>query len=283
MKKQVTCFFLAIIFGICSLLFPGYSPLLAEDANETQTGESYFKGAKDMYENGAFMPAVDLCYKAISLKKDRRYYLLLGHALKDVENRSLSYRAFNDALNLIIKEAESGLRRRNSDLKPLTEEFKTAVVQELLKDDDYTGLLSLLASQSIDLKKFDEAKGHIRRLKKFDTESAAMASERLYLELGRLKLVEKMYGQAYRYYAKAAHFSETKIRSKKGCASALSGLAGSLEESGENPEKLLSVLLRLYRFEDNADPAIRIQAAFIRAGKPADKKKIVKEITESAE
>jgi len=263
MRNQIACFVL--------FLFVFNSSLWAAGSANGASADSYFKGAQDMYENGAFMPCVDLCYQAISIKKDRRYYILLGHALKDVENRKLSYRAFKDALNLIITEAGSS----NSG-------HKTNVEEVLLKDDDYTGLLPLLVSQSIDLRKFDETKELIGRYKAYDADSARMSSERLYLEMGRLKLESGMYASAYRHYAKAANYSTTKIRSKRGCANALSGLAISLEESGENPAKLLSVLLRLYRFRDNDDTVIRIQAAFIRAGKPAEKKEIVEKITKAA-
>jgi hypothetical protein len=128
------------------------------------------------------------------------------------------------------------------------------------------------------LQKFSDAKKFIVRYKVVDPVSARMASERIYLEMGRLKLEKGKYTEAYRHYAKAAQFSDTKIRSRQGCANSLSGLASSLEESGETPEKLLSVLLRLYRFEDSQDTAIRIEAAFIRAGKPADQAELVKKI-----
>ena len=242
---------------VCVFVFLSTSTLTAgtgDPKKDAELAEAAFKAGNKMVEQGSFDPAVDLFNKAISLKKDKRYYIALGHALRDVERKLLAFFAYRNALAMLgDKEPE--------------------------KDKDHEGLVVLIVSLGLDLHKYEVVNKYLPALEKYSPAIAKSARSRLLLQMGHKALTNEQFTQAYRHFAKARKVSQDKRAAIDGCRHALNGAAEKFSKQGRYA-KSLSVLLRLYRLSPDEDVAIRVQGAFIRAGRPekfaAKVKKILK-------
>ena len=250
--------FLRTVGLLCVLVFLSSTILFASTGDpkkDAELAEAAFKAGNQMVEQGSFDPAVDLYNKALSLKKDKRYYIALGDALRDVERKLLAFFAYKNALAMI------------GDKDPE-------------KDKDHEGLVVLIVSLGLDLHKYDVVREYLPALEKYSPSIASSARTRLLLQMGHKALTNEQYTQAYRYFAKARKVSQDKRAALDGCRHALNGAAEKFSKEGRFA-KSLSVLLRLYRLSPDEDVAIRVQGAFIRAGRPKKFEAKVKEILKS--
>ncbi len=217
-----------------------------DPVKDAELAEAAFKAGQQMIEQGAFDPAVDLFNKAVSLKKEKRYYIALGHALRDVERKLLAFFAYRNALKMTDEE-----------------------------DKDHEGLIVLIVSLGLDLKKYDDVRDNLEALEKYDPNLAKSARSRMLLQMGQQALQGQQFAQAYRYFSKARKVSQDERAAIRGCVHSLNGAAEKFEKQGRHG-KCLGVLLRLYRLSPDEDVAIRVQGAFIRAGRPQKFAKKVK-------
>jgi len=231
----------------------------APSPRDRQLAEESFKAGLQMRDNGALGPAIDLFYKALSLHKDKRYYVALGGALRDSERKTLAFIAYRNALDAIEAAAAAA--------SPTAASPGSAA--QAHDDPDYQGLVVELVSMGLDLGKFDDVETRLPALEAFDPSLARSARNRLWIEQGKRALAAQRFPQAYRFFALARKDTDDDRPGRRGCIQALNGLADRLETEGRFV-KALDVLLRLNRLDPSEGVAARIQGAFIRAGKPAD-------------
>ena len=242
--KSVLLFTLCLLFLLADT---GFSATGSKE-RDAELAEAAYSAGMEMVEKGAFDPAVDLFYKALSLKKDKRYYIALGHAQRDVDQRKLAFYSYLRAMKMIDES-----------------------------DEDYEGLLVLLVSLGVDLCKVEEIEEYLPRLKDRDPSLARSATERLYIERARAALAKEQFARAYRNFSKARRYASDDRVALRGCVRALDGAAKRFSEA-KRYEKSLQLLLRLYRLRPSEDLKVRIQGAFLRAGKPKSYKAKVEEL-----
>ncbi len=204
-------------------------------AVSAQAEEAFVAGQR-MYDEGVYPAAVDLFYKAISIQPEKRYYLALGYALKDFEQKALAYRAFQDAFRLISKD-----------------------------DADYEGVLTLLAGMSQDLGHLEDAEEYIEKLQEIRPEAGGMSKFRLLIRQADEATDQEKYARAFLKFSEALKLEPQSEAAKEGAIAALNVQIDGYSKQRKH-ERAVAALLRLYPLESTKINATRLKESFEKSG-----------------
>lgn len=225
-----------------------FGALAAAGGASPEEAEAAYQGALRMKREGVYPAAVDLLYKAVSLRPQARYYLALGYALKDVEQPRLAYRAFRDAYRM-------GAAR----------------------GDDAYGLLTLLVGMSQDHGFLEDTPGYLEKLAEVDPKGSKPARRKFLLLRADAAQDAARYSEAARHFAALLRLSPDSIAGQVGVSRALRDLAEQTAAEGRH-DASLGALLRLHRYAPSPEVATEIAAAFEKAGSPRRHRHAVRRI-----
>ncbi len=214
------------------------SSAFASDLAMARNAERVFREAEGLAEQGVHHEAIDAYYRAISMAKDYRYYVGLGHSQKAIKQEKLAFFSFRNALELLPKE-----------------------------HIERPAILVLIVTTALNLGRVKDLKTYLPELEEVEPTLAKLSRYRLYCWQGAKALKEKRFKEAYRWFKRARPYNLNDGQAIGGCCEALLKL-NKIYKKEQKHKKRLHVLLLYSRLRPSQTLNERISEVFQQAGRP---------------